>query len=143
MRADSLYYLVYASYTTKNWSIEDLNNLLNVSRKRNRETGITGMLVYLNDRFLQVLEGERLVVKGLYDKIKTHTGHRDFMTLLDGDLKSRNFEYWSMGFERVDMATFFSMTGFENIEKFINLKEADHPSVAFLKMFYKKHNSTS
>ncbi len=43
-----------------------LQSILDVARARNAELGITGMLVYSNARFLQVLEGEPGPLDALY-----------------------------------------------------------------------------
>ena len=52
--------LIYASYATREMSNEDLIDLLEKSRQRNSRQNITGLLLYAEKKFLQVLEGQML-----------------------------------------------------------------------------------
>jgi hypothetical protein len=49
--------LVYVSSATKPFSPDELSELLAQARVDNAALGITGMLLYSNGNFMQVLEG--------------------------------------------------------------------------------------
>ena len=60
--------------------------------------GISGMLLYHEGNFLQVLEGPDENVDALYKKIQKDPGHSKSMLLLRETIKKKEFEDWSMGF---------------------------------------------
>ena len=92
--------LVYASAATVEFSSEDLDTLLEGARKNNATLGVTGMLLFKDGSFFQVLEGEADVVKALYDKISLDKRHNNVLMLSNQIIEERNFGEWSMGFVR-------------------------------------------
>jgi hypothetical protein len=94
--------LVYISSATRPLSDADLEDLLGEARIRNRAFDITGMLIYDDASFIQVLEGGEEVVERLYQRIARDPRHRDLEVLLRGRLQARQFAGWSMGFQRLD-----------------------------------------
>ena len=99
-----MYYLIYLSSAVKPMNYDELSALLQQCRDSNRELGVTGMLLYQNGTFMQMLEGEKQVVLDLYEDIKKDERHTGFHTVLEGDIQERNFEDWSMGFFNMDKA---------------------------------------
>lgn len=97
-----MFFLVYVSIAAEPSSGEDLNTLLTTSRKNNASLGVTGMLLYKDGNFMQVLEGEEDTVRGLYQKITTDTRHRGEITLLEDYTDGRQFSDWSMGFRNLN-----------------------------------------
>ena len=73
--------------------------LLAAARIANSKRGVTGMLAYINGNFLQVIEGDDLVVDSLLDKIKGDPGHKRVVLLARDPITARYFADWSMGFE--------------------------------------------
>lgn len=134
------YFLIYASHATRDWTEQELFDLLRTSRLRNSRLGITGLLVYAQRRFLQILEGDQSQVLSLYDTIKNHPGHKDAQLLLDDELDDRLFPEWSMGFERLDDDKLSSMTGYTDIDQFISSLKTPHPVFSFVKLFHKKND---
>jgi hypothetical protein len=94
--------LIYVSAARISFSRVDLSRLLQKARVRNAALGVSGMLVYESGSFLQVIEGDASVIKGLYAKIAADTRHHRLVKLLEGTLEKRNFADWSMGFANVD-----------------------------------------
>ncbi len=62
-------YLVYVSSATKLFSEAELVELLRQARARNSHSGITGMLLYSNGNFIQVIEGEETIVLALHQNL--------------------------------------------------------------------------
>ncbi|MEO1442551.1 MAG: BLUF domain-containing protein, partial [Chloroflexota bacterium] len=60
--------LVYVSYATEPMSGAELEALMAKSSANNKPLGVTGMLLYRQGFFIQVLEGEEDVVMPLYEK---------------------------------------------------------------------------
>ena len=137
-----MYYLLYVSYATEPFSEEELRALLVQSRKKNKEHGITGMLVYIDGKFIQVLEGPKEKVEQLYAMICRDPRHQKVSTLLEGIIPKRNFAEWSMGFKVLNQREFTNLSGFTRIKDFFNgqfPKDAPHPALIFLKLFYDKN----
>ncbi|MDQ2771652.1 MAG: BLUF domain-containing protein [Bacteroidota bacterium] len=96
----SLHQLIYQSQSLVPFSPLDLDKLLEKSRHFNQQHGITGLLLYTPDgRFLQVLEGEREAVRGLYYQCIAHDPrHYNCLVLNEGVCQARTFSEWSMAF---------------------------------------------
>jgi hypothetical protein len=80
----------------------DLRVLLETCRKNNAELGVTGMLLYKDGNFMQVLEGDEGAVRGLYERIAADPRHGGEITLQQGFAEGRQFPDWSMGFRDLD-----------------------------------------
>lgn len=93
--------VVYSSTATSSFSDADLAALLTVSRGNNARSGLTGMLLSRNDRFLQVLEGPEDQVAKTMTKIAADSGHRDVRILLQGPIEQRQFPDWTMSFAQL------------------------------------------
>ncbi|MDH5457908.1 MAG: BLUF domain-containing protein, partial [Nitrospinota bacterium] len=62
--------ITYISSETRPMLQHDLDDILSRSRENNIEMGITGMLLYGNNTFIQILEGEERTVDSLLRKIR-------------------------------------------------------------------------
>jgi hypothetical protein len=104
--------LIYASAATRNFDAIDLTALLMMARQKNESLDITGMLVYHDDSFLQVLEGEETAVDSLYQHIIRDDRHTKCTLLLRTFIDRRNFGDWSMGFVNTKLFGPKSLAGF-------------------------------
>jgi Sensors of blue-light using FAD len=137
-----MYHLVYISYAVNPLREEDLVDILTTSRLYNKKNKVTGMLVYLRERFIQVLEGEYEVVNTIYKKIKEDPRHRRVTVVLEGNTRQRIFKDWSMGFKKLDDHQFQELSGFNDPDEFFNKAHVTDKSPAvmiFLSHFYKKN----
>lgn len=89
--------LLYASRTAEAVTHEVIESILAQSRKHNPELGITGILCHGGDVYMQVLEGGRDAVNGLYNKIVRDKRHRDVVLLHYEEVAERRFAGWTMG----------------------------------------------
>lgn len=105
----------YISSATKAMSPDDLEEILRVSRENNARLGITGMLLYCNKTFIQIMEGEETAVNALLDKIKRDPRHTDFQILKRKTIERREYADWSMGFKRVSGEDFQVVKGLESL----------------------------
>ncbi len=94
--------LLYASRAAENISQEDLLRILTQSKSNNPAGGITGVLCASGRIFMQVLEGGRLQVNALYNRIAADTRHQDVAILLYEEISERKFAGWSMGLVNLD-----------------------------------------
>jgi hypothetical protein len=91
--------LLYASRSAAPIDEALVASILERSRARNAEAGITGILCHSSpgDVFLQLIEGGRAAVNALYADIVRDPRHRD-VTLLDyTEITARRFAGWRMG----------------------------------------------
>ncbi len=98
----SLVSLIYVSYATHLMSDQDLLDILDVARERNKKEGITGMLLYRQRFFIQVLEGEEKNVDKVYASISKDLRHGNIMLVQKAGVMARSFDEWSMGFRNLD-----------------------------------------
>ncbi|TWT89477.1 BLUF domain-containing protein [Stieleria varia] len=94
----SLIQLVYASAATVEFSDEMLRELLRFARDNNHSLNVTGVLLFIDGTFFQVLEGEPQVVHSLYEKIEKDPRHTNVLQLASREIEERNFGQWSMGY---------------------------------------------
>jgi hypothetical protein len=109
-----VHYLVYSSRETHPMTDVDLSALLDESRKRNETSKVTGMLLYKDGKFLQILEGNEAIVESLYERIRGDSRHKDGQVLLTGDVSKRQFPDWSMGFTNLSNWTEQDIPGFSS-----------------------------
>jgi hypothetical protein len=74
-----------------------IESILAQSRQHNPTTGITGILCYGGDIFLQAIEGGRMAVSELYGHIQKDPRHKDVALLHYEEITERRFGGWTMG----------------------------------------------
>ena len=121
----NLHTLVYLSSSSHQYSQEELNNILTVSRKNNSEKNISGILIYSEGNILQVLEGNENDLRTLYKKIGADLRHKDLILLQDNSIEQRNFEDWSMGFKTATAPEFKELEGYYDLRKNKNISIKD------------------
>ena len=94
--------VIYCSQATHDVSPDELVQLLEVSRRNNEKVGLSGMLLYSSQSFLQVLEGDAAALQQTYARIEADDRHVNLRLLLDADVAAPLFPDWTMGFEHVD-----------------------------------------
>jgi hypothetical protein len=109
-----MFHLVYASSATKSFTKPELQELLQKARRKNGELGLTGMLLYKDGNFMQVLEGQKDVVEKLAKTIEADDRHTGILVLLRRETKERNFADWSMGFRDLGEKTAVKIPGFND-----------------------------
>lgn len=92
-----LIHCIYASAASQPFSMEEIQELLEKSRNNNAALGVTGMLLYEDGSFFQVLEGERESVAKVYTKVAADKRHQRVSKLIYEPIEERHFGDWSMG----------------------------------------------
>lgn len=95
--------LIYSSHATREMTVQDLEEILAVSRARNALAGITGLLMYRDGIFLQCLEGNEGAVRDTYARILRDSRHHRVLHLIEERMDRRSFPDWAMEFRRPDM----------------------------------------
>lgn len=89
--------LLYASRATRPITPTAHESILEQSRAHNPKLGITGVLCYSDDVFIQVLEGGRDEVCELYNTIARDDRHQNVRILSFEEIRERRFGNWTMG----------------------------------------------
>ena len=106
-----IYSLVYISDAKQGLTEQDLQEILSASRRNNPDNNITGMLLYKDGEFMQVLEGPEKNVTELYNKIAKDPRHEECVILSRKELPSRLFQDWTMGFKNINNEDLLSQEG--------------------------------
>ncbi len=88
--------VVYRSRAVKSLSAPELHDLTHGSQRRNGRHGITGLMLYDNNRFFQWLEGPAANVDRLMASIHADQRHTDVEVLNKESAEMRTFGSWSM-----------------------------------------------
>jgi hypothetical protein len=115
--------LVYVSTRKSNCDEREIGKILDAARNNNLHLGITGVLLYTDTKFVQLLEGEAKVVMDLYKAIGSDTRHEQLKLIMLEPVRERSFPSWQMGVRKmeggeVDFKTTMSR---EDMEAFKNL----------------------
>jgi hypothetical protein len=90
--------LIYTSTAAKDLGELDLSRILLEARRNNERAGVTGMLLYHQRSFLQVLEGEATTLDRVFKRIEADDRHARVAVLLRQPVPARQFADWAMGF---------------------------------------------
>ena len=134
-----MYYLIYMSTAIKLFADDELKGILAKSVANNTRNNITGMLLYSQGYFVQVLEGEKKAVEKTFAKILDDPRHKGIIELTQGDIEARNFPDWTMGFRAIspsELVQFDSFIGAPNADSF---RYGTHPALTIFKTFAKSN----
>ncbi len=90
--------LSYISNTVVDISFLGNLRLLAHSFLNNQKYNITGLLIYKNKQFAQVIEGDEAAIERIWSKIQRDTRHKDIQLLSKEPIVNRSFTKWSMLF---------------------------------------------
>lgn len=116
-----LYKIAYRSIPVREFSREELEAMLVDFRAKNQRLGITGLLLYRANSFIQFLEGEELKVMALFGQIRTDERHENVHLFLHEPIETRVFPDWWMRFRWLDGEDEFNMSDLtpQNIQQLV------------------------
>ncbi|KAF3996003.1 BLUF domain-containing protein [Glaciimonas immobilis] len=94
--------LIYASTAAELVNHELIEKILEVSRKNNIVNGVTGVLCYGDNIFVQALEGGREQINDLYGRLQRDTRHTKLVLLDYAEIQGRQYAGWTMSKIRLD-----------------------------------------
>jgi len=110
-----MFELIYVSTATKLMTKDDLQTILMESMRHNSDNNITGILLYDQGSFCQVLEGSKKEVLSIFKKIKKDKRHFNVVTISEKEIENREFSAWSMRFINLDLYDRQMINGYQNI----------------------------
>lgn len=131
-------YLIYISTSVKLMNEAELAQLLEKSRDNNTRNNITGILLYSDGTFIQVLEGELPDIDKTYAIIDKDLRHKNLLVLATGTISTRSFGDWSMGFRSILTEELNQLQGYFNPADKLSVAQkvhGTHESIAIIKSF--------
>ncbi len=123
---------------------QQLTALLEQSRDRNLRQNVTGMLIYCDGNFFQVLEGEEKDVKEIYHSISCDSRNNGNIVLIESQIVRRNFPEWSMGFKVLCRNDLMGVAGFsEFLVRNMDFDEFAFYRDAVVELLYSFKNSNT
>ena len=104
--------LIYVSSASHLLDEQALRAILESSVRHNTPQAVTGMLLYANGAFMQVLEGDEAAVAETMSRIQADTRHHDIFELSHTPITTREFGSWSMGFRALTPADAATWPGY-------------------------------
>ncbi len=113
--------LIYSSIKTESVEVPDILRILDKATENNKRDGITGLLCFTDNMFLQVLEGDALPINQLYGRIIVDRRHTEVKLIDYSSILKREFPDWAMGFIDLDTASIKKL----DTSALPNIKELD------------------
>lgn len=137
-------HLAYTSVAAVGFQENELTDILQWSRKYNSNVGITGVLLYVRDSFIQVLEGEKKDVESLFEHIQQDPRHTNVTLLLNRTIIKRLFPDWAMGYTTINERQTDEIQTILNLDSGgkATVERGDHLVFKMVKIFYEnnRHN---
>lgn len=93
----SFFQLIYTSKPVAELTEQNLIDILVGAQKYNQDEGVSGFLLYSPEKLIQLIEGDELDVKNLYQKIKKDKRHHDIAVQHFGFADKRCMPFLGMG----------------------------------------------
>ena len=117
-----MYQLLYVSNASNLMSDDDLESLLTNAKINNLNLNVTGMLVYHDGSFIQILEGDKDQVESLFHKISKDKRHNNIILIDERNIDTRCFPNWDMAFKKLTKS---DLDKFPSISNLINNSSQD------------------
>lgn len=123
---------------------QDIESMLFHIREKNKRLAITGILLLIQGKFVQYIEGQATEIDKVYESIKKDSRHNELILLDSGEIESRQFKDWSMAYKKVGDGEIKDILGHSSLNLdclfLFPTNEKTHP---VLKVLYNFTNSLS
>ncbi len=106
-----IFQTIYVSWAKHEFAVKELFDLLAHSRKNNQKLSVTGLLLYKDRQFFQLLEGDKQAVFAIMEKVARDPRHEGVTYLYRATASARLFPEWSMGFSRMKVLAKMGVEG--------------------------------
>ncbi|MET0791029.1 MAG: BLUF domain-containing protein [Polyangiaceae bacterium] len=106
-----LIHCIYASSATDRFEEFQIPAILDQARSKNERIAVTGMLLYIERSFFQVIEGAPDAIDALYARIAKDPRHHRLTQIVREPIAQRAFGDWSMGFANIALSQAGELTG--------------------------------
>lgn len=106
--------IIYVSSAVHLLETSELEAILESSVRHNEQQEVTGMLLYAEGAFIQVLEGPEEMVDETYSRISEDNRHRGLILIQREQIEHRDFNLWNMGFKVLNHSDIVNHPGYAN-----------------------------
>ncbi|MGL5112184.1 MAG: BLUF domain-containing protein [Flavobacterium sp.] len=132
-----MYELIYRSQANPGISAANIAKILETSRAFNAKNDITGCLLFHNNEFIQILEGDQTILHSLYDSIKKDPLNTNVLLLARAEKETRIFPTWFMAYYKFNEEESLTIDKILFASNFITLSEwIDKPTYASRLFWY-------
>ena len=96
------YAICYVSTAAPEISDSEIEDILKLSSSNNNDDQITGILLFSNGNFFQVLEGDKKTVTILFEKIKEDGRHQNLIPIFKKEIENSKFNRYEEEFLSLD-----------------------------------------
>lgn len=141
----SLKFVSYISSQSRIMTKQSIEDFLFQVRDKNKQLAITGILLLIQGKFVQYIEGPAEEIDKVYESISKDKRHTEMIMLDSGSLTERQFKDWSMAYKEVDDKQIKEIVGKEDLhleDVFLKGKDVkNHPVLTVLYDFVKTLSS--
>ncbi|RKS43466.1 FAD-dependent sensor of blue light [Gillisia mitskevichiae] len=118
------YAIVYVSTANKNLEKAEIKKILSSSKKWNNENDVTGLLLFSEGNFFQIIEGEKKIITDLFKNINADDRHHNILQIFGKDIHREAYDGYEADF--VSDEAYFDP---EKFQHYLNqIKVLDNPS---------------
>jgi hypothetical protein len=133
-----MYYIIYLSAGINWFNETELKEILEISNINNSRNNVTGLLLYDQGNFIQLLEGEENDVQQTFKKISADRRHKGITPIVSGNIEQRSFPEWAMGFKSTSSSDLNELNGYlDPANKDFLLNKDKNLAINLLKVFVK------
>lgn len=97
-----LHAICYVSTVSTDFKQQAVMQLFDFVVKKNKELGITGLLLHSDGNFMQLMEGDKEIIDMLYKNIKEDPRHHHLIEILNESIEHRIYENYETGFSIIN-----------------------------------------
>lgn len=112
----------YVSTSNKVLTESGINQLFDFVKLSNNRLGITGILMYSDGNFFQILEGEQVLIQDLFKKIQLDSRHYNIIKMFDHEILEPTFSNYNANF-----TTIYRKSEKLELQQFLEKEKSNHP----------------
>lgn len=116
--------ICYVSSAASNLTKRQIDDLLRFTEEKNNRNNLSGIFLFSEGNFFQILEGEKEHVQALFKKIESDPRHTDLIIIFQKELAEAKFNRYKSSFVSAD--TRFSS---QDMESYLSQVESFDPPV--------------
>ena len=113
------YAISYVSTAERSLSETEIRQILNDSEINNNKQNITGLLLYSEGNFFQIIEGDQKHIVQLYETIEDDSRHFNVIKLFGKEIKKESFDGYKSDFISEDAR--YSSARLQNYEHYLEV----------------------
>lgn len=134
-----IHQLLYMSKASPSLTQSDVQAILATARTFNSEHAVTGLLIFRDGRFLQLLEGRTEAVKETYERITHDKRHAQIIMIQETFVERRLFASWSMAYGEELVAPDVAVKLFSNLDRAMRNETLDQQVIMSILEHFAKH----